>query len=274
MSLADGVAGTVLCIETFEHVFEVRRAFDEVYRVLEPGGLFVITSPLNFRIHGYPDDYWRMTPNCLRRMMEPYAARLTGYQGYHKFPHTVMGLGVKGPAPADFAAKADELAMSYRAWLRRAEAGRPLAQKVRQGLASVYRSKGERYQIVGLLLGRLHPRRHADAPGACGLSRPGAVGRAHSSISRVNRGPADVDDARSPGHPGARWRHLDRARPDATTRADAQPRRPAGAVRARDLALDDPAGHLGRLDDDDDRLRPGPARRLRPPLLRRRPPAR
>ena len=46
MSLADGVAGTVLCIETFEHVFEVRRAFDEVYRVLEPGGLFVITSPL------------------------------------------------------------------------------------------------------------------------------------------------------------------------------------------------------------------------------------
>ena len=55
-------AGTVLCIETFEHVFEVRRAFDEVFRILKPGGLFVITSPLNFRIHGYPDDYWRMTP--------------------------------------------------------------------------------------------------------------------------------------------------------------------------------------------------------------------
>ena len=29
MSLADESAGTVLCIETFEHVFEVRRAFDE-----------------------------------------------------------------------------------------------------------------------------------------------------------------------------------------------------------------------------------------------------
>ncbi len=38
-------AGTVLCIETFEHVFEVRRAFDEVFRMLKPGGLFVITSP-------------------------------------------------------------------------------------------------------------------------------------------------------------------------------------------------------------------------------------
>src|SRR4029077_8187102 len=116
ISLPDGSAGTVLCIETFEHVFEVRRAFDEVFRVLKPGGMFVITSPLNFRIHGYPDDYWRMTPQCLRRMLAPYAARLTGYQGYHKFPHSVMGLGVKAPAPADFVARVDALVRAYRGW--------------------------------------------------------------------------------------------------------------------------------------------------------------
>ena len=30
INLPDASAGTVLCIETFEHVFEVRRAFDEV----------------------------------------------------------------------------------------------------------------------------------------------------------------------------------------------------------------------------------------------------
>jgi SAM-dependent methyltransferase len=147
MSLADESAGTVLCIETFEHVFEVRRAFDEVFRVLEPGGLFVITSPLNFRIHGYPDDYWRMTPNCLRRMMTPYAGRLTGYQGYHKFPHSVMSLGYKAPAPGDFTRKADALVLAYRAWLRRTEEGLPIGAKVRRRLAQVYRSKGERYQL-------------------------------------------------------------------------------------------------------------------------------
>lgn len=147
MSLADEVAGTVLCIETFEHVFEVRRAFDEVFRVVKPGGLFVITSPLNFRIHGYPDDYWRMTPNCLRRMMAPYAVRLTGYQGYHKFPHSVMALGVKAPAPAGAAQKANELALSYRAWLRETEAALPFASKVRRNLSQVYRSKGERYHL-------------------------------------------------------------------------------------------------------------------------------
>src|SRR3954470_15987407 len=147
MSLADESAGTVLCIETFEHVFEVRRAFDEVFRVLAPGGLFVITSPLNFRIHGYPDDYWRMTPNCLRRMMTPYAGRLTGYQGYHKFPHSVMAVGVKAPAPPRFARQADALSTAYRAWLRRAEESLPLTAKVRRGLARVYRSRGERHQV-------------------------------------------------------------------------------------------------------------------------------
>ena len=101
ISLPDESAGTVLCIETFEHVFEVSKAFNEVFRLLKPGGIFVITSPLNFRIHGYPDDYWRMTPSCLRRQLSPYAARVSGFQGYHAFPHTVMGVGLKAPVTVD-----------------------------------------------------------------------------------------------------------------------------------------------------------------------------
>src|SRR3954470_13309311 len=137
MSLADGVAGTVLCIETFEHVFEVRRAFDEVYRVLEPGGLFVITSPLNFRIHGYPDDYWRMTPNCLRRMMEPYSARVSGFQGHERFPHSVMGLGFKAPAPADFEDRAGRLVREYALRLEEAERSLPAATRLRRRLSKL-----------------------------------------------------------------------------------------------------------------------------------------
>jgi SAM-dependent methyltransferase len=148
INLPDGSAGTVLCIETFEHVFEVRRAFDEVFRILQPGGLFVITSPLNFRIHGYPDDYWRMTPNCLRRQLEPYAARVSGFQGYHRFPHSVMGLGIKAPAPADFVTRADTLIRAYRNWLRRTEETLPLSSRMRRGLSRLYRSRGERYQVA------------------------------------------------------------------------------------------------------------------------------
>jgi SAM-dependent methyltransferase len=148
MTLPDACAGTVLCIETFEHVFEVRRAFDEVFRILEPGGVFLITSPLNFRIHGYPDDYWRMTPSCLRRMLGGYGATLCGSQGYAAFPHTVMALAVKAPAPADFVARADRLQRAYRSWLGQAEASLPVGARLRRAASQLYRSKGERRHVA------------------------------------------------------------------------------------------------------------------------------
>jgi SAM-dependent methyltransferase len=147
ISLPDASVGTVLCIETFEHVFEVRRAFDEVFRILKPGGLFLFTSPLNFRIHGYPDDYWRMTPSCVRRMLSPYVARLSGFQGYHKFPHTVMAVAAKSPAPGDFAARAGKFSASYDAWLAGDRAARPMGIKFKEAVGRIYRSKGERYQV-------------------------------------------------------------------------------------------------------------------------------
>ncbi len=147
IGLPDGSAGTVLCIETFEHVFEVQRAFTEVFRLLRPGGVFVITTPLNFRIHGYPDDYWRITPSCLRRMLSPYAARVSGYQGYHAFPHTVMGVAIKDPA-GNAAGGLERLVGAYHSWLDRTEACLPLEDKVRRRLSRMYRSKGERRAIA------------------------------------------------------------------------------------------------------------------------------
>jgi SAM-dependent methyltransferase len=147
IGLPDGSVGTVLCIETFEHVFYIHRAFSEVFRVLRPGGVFVITTPLNFRIHAYPDDYWRLTPNCLRRMLSPYAARVSGYQGYSAFPHTVMGVGIKEPA-GDGLAQLPKLVGAYQSWLERTEASLALPVKIRRRLSRLYRSKGERRQIA------------------------------------------------------------------------------------------------------------------------------
>jgi SAM-dependent methyltransferase len=148
INLPNESAGLVLCIETFEHVFEVRRGFDEVFRLLKPGGVFVITSPLNFRIHGYPDDYWRMTPNCLRRLLEPYAARLSGYQGYHAFPHTVMGVGIKAPIPLGAREQLERVATAYKLWLEQTTAALPIREKMRRRASQLYRSKGERRQVA------------------------------------------------------------------------------------------------------------------------------
>lgn len=145
--LPDASAGTILCIETFEHVFDIFSAFREVHRVLKPGGVFLITSPFNFRIHGYPDDYWRMTPQCLRGMLGDYAARLTGFQGHDKFPHTVMGLAIKAPAPADFSARARGFMTSYQAAMRALEARRPWSVKAKERITKYLRSRAERHMI-------------------------------------------------------------------------------------------------------------------------------
>ena len=169
IKIEDESVGTVLCIETFEHVFQVWRAFDEVYRILKPGGIFVITSPLNFRIHGYPDDYWRMTPSCLRRMMEPYEAKVTGFQGNDKFPHSVMGLGLKTPAISGATHKLTSFVNSYHDWLRETENGLPVGQKLRRGLAQIYRSKGERNQIAGYY----HASFTIDAPSVGPMAKAG-----------------------------------------------------------------------------------------------------
>lgn len=139
--------GTALAIETFEHVFEIRAAFDEVFRVLRPGGIFVVTLPLNFRIHAFPDDYWRMTPSCLRRMLEPYAAALTVAQGYGRFPHSVLAAAIKGPAPLDAEAQLDRLARAFAAELARAEAALPWRWKLRRRLRMIYRSSIERRRL-------------------------------------------------------------------------------------------------------------------------------
>ena len=147
MKLGTGTVGTILSIETFEHVFEIRKAFDEVFRVLKPGGLFVITSPLNFRIHAYPDDYWRMTPTCLRRMLAPYDAKVSGHQGYEKFPHTVMAVARKAPAESDFAERALELSRRYDAYLRQEKRGTPISDRLRQAVSRLHRSKFERHQM-------------------------------------------------------------------------------------------------------------------------------
>jgi SAM-dependent methyltransferase len=169
LTLPDASVGSVLCIETFEHVFEVRRAFDEVFRVLRPGGIFLLTSPFNFRIHGYPDDYWRISPSCLRRMLEPYSARIVGAQGHEKFPHTVMSLAVKGPAPADFSARAERFVGLYTERLRQMEASLPVGERVRRKVGQLYRSRGERHQIADYYKAQFS----VDAPGASALSLAG-----------------------------------------------------------------------------------------------------
>lgn len=144
LTLADESVPTIVCVETLEHVFEVRRAVDEILRVLAPGGMVVITTPFNFYLHNYPGDYWRLTPSCLQGLLAPLAATVVGSQGVESFPHTVFALGCKAPVPTDFAARVERFTTMFQLSLKQAEANEPRRKRFKRRVVSLVRSKGER----------------------------------------------------------------------------------------------------------------------------------
>ncbi len=91
--------GTILCFDTLEHVEFPRKALEEIYRVLKPNGIAIITSLMNFPIHEYPHDYWRFTPEAFKSILKPFQNSFVGFQGDPNFPHTVVGIGFKGEMP-------------------------------------------------------------------------------------------------------------------------------------------------------------------------------
>src|SRR5262249_20741343 len=63
---------------------------------LAPGGLCVITSVMLFPIHGYPNDYWRFTPEGFRVLLEPFDDVDVVGIGHPEVPTQVIGVGRKG----------------------------------------------------------------------------------------------------------------------------------------------------------------------------------
>ena len=96
IDLPDSVAGTVLILDTLEHVEFCRTAMSEVYRILRPGGMVVVSSVMKFKIHDHPHDYWRFTPDGFKSLLREFSYSLVDSVGEADFPHTVVGMGIKG----------------------------------------------------------------------------------------------------------------------------------------------------------------------------------
>ncbi|HZZ64746.1 MAG TPA: class I SAM-dependent methyltransferase [Candidatus Baltobacteraceae bacterium] len=66
--LPDGSVDTILCTQVLEHVPDAEGAFAELYRVLRPGGMLILTVPQYWPLHEEPYDFRRYTEIGLRRV--------------------------------------------------------------------------------------------------------------------------------------------------------------------------------------------------------------
>ncbi len=99
INLPSESAGTILILDTLQHVEFPWLALEESYRILKPNGLLIVTSVMNWTIHGYPSDYWRFTPQAFRTLLRPFNFTFVEFAGNSKFPHTIIGLASKNKIP-------------------------------------------------------------------------------------------------------------------------------------------------------------------------------
>jgi SAM-dependent methyltransferase len=68
LTFADASFDTILCFQVFEHIKDPRKASEEIFRVLKPGGVCIITAPFLSPQHADPSDYQRFTVMGMREL--------------------------------------------------------------------------------------------------------------------------------------------------------------------------------------------------------------
>jgi SAM-dependent methyltransferase len=134
----DASVGTVIAMNTFEHVRHFWRGFEEVYRVLRPDGALLISCPFYFHLHDYPSDYWRFSPEAFEVLLRDYPVRIIGRHGPAKRPANIWAVAFREDRPPITRAEFEH----YRRLVRR-YAHQPLSWRRRA-----------RYRLGRLLCGR------------------------------------------------------------------------------------------------------------------------
>ena len=60
--------GTIFCLSVLEHCDQPFTMAENLTLLLKPGGWLCISVPFAWQIHAYPNDYWRFTPEGVRKL--------------------------------------------------------------------------------------------------------------------------------------------------------------------------------------------------------------
>ena len=91
--LPEGSVGTMLLLDTLEHVEFPRQALAEAQRLCADDGCVLISTVMDFPIHAHPDDYWRFTPSGMRSLLRVFPSGWVGSVGYEDHPVSILAVG-------------------------------------------------------------------------------------------------------------------------------------------------------------------------------------
>jgi SAM-dependent methyltransferase len=75
LPFGDGEFDTIILSDVLEHIPQPEKVWQEMSRILAPGGIVILNVPFYFRLHEVPYDFYRYTEYALRRFAE-----LTGFK--------------------------------------------------------------------------------------------------------------------------------------------------------------------------------------------------
>jgi SAM-dependent methyltransferase len=70
LPFAANLFDTIICIDVIEHVPDPQRMIAELYRVLKPGGVLILSTPFFFYLHESPNDFTRFSKYGLIKLLE------------------------------------------------------------------------------------------------------------------------------------------------------------------------------------------------------------
>jgi SAM-dependent methyltransferase len=130
--------------ETLEHLPDPCRAVTEAHRVLRDDGVMALSVPFNYRLHGFPSDYWRFTASGVHALLSSFGDKIVIAIGPRMKPAFIFGIAAKTATPG-FA----ESRLRFRARVEDTFAG--VRSRIR-GYTSALKERAK--DFVGQILGR------------------------------------------------------------------------------------------------------------------------
>ncbi|RKY92765.1 hypothetical protein DRQ15_01365 [candidate division KSB1 bacterium] len=85
----------ILCMNVLEHVFDFKKAIDNIYKALKPGGTALIFVPGFYPLHDEPCDYWRFSEHSLRKIANKFRHVTIKHSGIRQYPFAYFVKAIK-----------------------------------------------------------------------------------------------------------------------------------------------------------------------------------